>query len=74
MFLTRLSALLLLLCPLPLMAQDATGTWPTEKTDQGHLEVQIAPCGAALCGVVTRVTSQEQQVRILPWAARWSGT
>ncbi|MDM0038020.1 DUF2147 domain-containing protein [Variovorax sp. J22G21] len=33
-------------------AADPRGRWITES---GNLEVEIAPCGAALCGIATRV-------------------
>lgn len=39
--------------PIAAVAQDATGIWRTEATEEGYLEVQIAPCGqAALCGTI----------------------
>lgn len=35
------------------IAQDATGLWQTAPGDNGgFLHVQIAPCGAALCGTI----------------------
>lgn len=40
--------------PLPALAQDATGLWRSEATDEGYIEVRIAPCGAALCGTIQR--------------------
>ncbi len=78
----------LLLCALPVMAaaQDATGVWRTEATQEGYLEVQIAPCGAALCGTILRardLAGKEQAYphtgRKMIWdmvadgAGRWSG-
>ncbi len=36
-------------------AGDAGGLLGRWLTDNGNLEVQIAPCGAAVCGTVTRV-------------------
>lgn len=45
-------------------AQDASGIWRTESSDQGYLEVQVAPCGGkALCGTILRardLTGTEQ--------------
>ena len=36
-------------------AKDATGLWRTISTDEGYLEVKIAPCnGGALCGTILR--------------------
>jgi uncharacterized protein (DUF2147 family) len=35
------------------LAQDVTGVWKTEANDEGsYLEVEIAPCGEALCGTI----------------------
>ncbi len=42
--------LLLCLCTAPAQAQ--TGRWLTES---GNLEIEIAPCGQALCGTAVRV-------------------
>ena len=42
----------LLLFPTILQAQDVTGTWRTHKTERGTLIVNIAPCGASLCGKI----------------------
>ena len=39
---------------LPALAQDARGVWRTEATDDGYLEVEIAPCGPHLCGKILR--------------------
>lgn len=34
-------------------AQDTLGIWKTEANDEGnYLEVEIAPCGGALCGTI----------------------
>lgn len=39
----------------PAAAQDVTGIWRTEKTGNGYLEVQIAPCaGGKICGTILR--------------------
>lgn len=53
----------LILSPTVSSATDATGTWRTEATDQGHVEVEMRPCGAALCGTIVRArdpAGQEQ--------------
>jgi uncharacterized protein (DUF2147 family) len=42
----------LLLFPTFLQARDVTGTWRTHKTERGTLIVNIAPCGASLCGKI----------------------
>jgi uncharacterized protein (DUF2147 family) len=47
-----LAALVALAAPVAALAQDATGVWRTEATDEGYLEVRIAPCGEALCGTI----------------------
>jgi uncharacterized protein (DUF2147 family) len=46
----------MLICmPLAAMAQDVTGIWRTELTEEGHLEVQIEACGdTTLCGTILR--------------------
>ena len=48
------AVLLTLSTPLAAQAQEIKGIWKTEATDQGYLEVQIAPCGPALCGTILR--------------------
>jgi uncharacterized protein (DUF2147 family) len=45
---------LLIAAPLPALAQDATGLWRSEATEEGTIEVKIAPCGPALCGTILR--------------------
>jgi uncharacterized protein (DUF2147 family) len=43
-------------------AKDATGVWRTEPTEQGYLEVRIAPCdGQALCGTILRARDLQGQ-------------
>ena len=42
----------LLLCVLASTAYGQTGRWITAS---GNLEIEIAPCGQALCGTVVRV-------------------
>ncbi len=51
----RLGVLLLLVAATPALAGPApTGHWITAS---GNIEVEIAPCGAALCGTITKVLS-----------------
>jgi uncharacterized protein (DUF2147 family) len=39
-------------------AEPATGTWKTETGDSGaYLHVDIAPCGANLCGTISKVVN-----------------
>jgi len=35
-------------------AQDATGVWQTEVDDGNYAHITIAPCGNAVCGVISR--------------------
>ena len=49
-----LALALLIAAPLPGLAQDATGLWRSEATEEGYIEVKIAPCGTALCGTILR--------------------
>lgn len=51
-------------------AQDASGLWRTEATDQGHLEVRIVPCGAALCGKIVRAVDTAGQSAPYPHTGR----
>ncbi len=72
--------------PFAAVAQDATGTWRTEATNEGALEIQIAPCGANLCGTIARAIGPDGQSgpyphlgRQMVWdmapngAGQWSG-
>ena len=36
------------------MAEGVIGTWRTDATTEGHLEIRIATCGEALCGEIVR--------------------
>ncbi len=47
-------ALKVVLLPSGAMAEGVLGTWRTEATDQGHLDIQISACGEALCGKIVR--------------------
>ena len=40
-------------------AQNALGVWRTESTPEGFLEVQLAPCAAALCGTILRARTPD---------------
>lgn len=51
-------------------AQDATGLWRTESTAEGYLEVQIAPCGAALCGAILRARDVQGREQPYPHVGR----
>jgi uncharacterized protein (DUF2147 family) len=42
-------------------AQSAVGTWRSAQTERGHIEIVIAPCGAALCGTIARAFSPAGQ-------------
>ncbi len=35
-------------------AQDAIGVWQTEVDDGNYAHITIAPCGGAVCGVISR--------------------
>lgn len=52
-------------------ARDATGVWRTEPTDQGVLEVRIAPCGEALCGTIERARDLAGQEQPYEHTGRW---
>jgi uncharacterized protein (DUF2147 family) len=44
----------------PALAQDATGTWQTERGDTGGLlHVDIAACGDMLCGTIARAFDKD---------------
>ncbi|MEL6203757.1 MAG: DUF2147 domain-containing protein [Pseudomonadota bacterium] len=48
------AAALTLICG-PALAEPAVGTWQTEPGDAGAFaHVRIAPCGAQVCGTITR--------------------
>jgi uncharacterized protein (DUF2147 family) len=53
------------------LAGDALGLWRTESTDQGHLEVRVAPCdGGALCGTIMRARDAQGQEQAYPHTGR----
>lgn len=45
-----ISLVTIMALPVPVLAQDVVGVWRTEETKEGHLEIKISPCAAALCG------------------------
>lgn len=50
-----LTVVLAVLAGPALAADPAEGTWKTKPDDNGHFGyVEIAPCGAALCGVLVK--------------------
>jgi uncharacterized protein (DUF2147 family) len=68
------------------IAQDASGLWRTESNGEGYLEVRVAPCGSAMCGVIERARSNAGAVaefehvgKRMLWdmtpdgAGKWSG-
>jgi|HotLakDrversion2_1040250.scaffolds.fasta_scaffold09689_3 uncharacterized protein (DUF2147 family) len=57
--------------PIAATAQDATGLWRTEATQEGYLEVQIAPCGAELCGTILRARDLQGHEQPYPHVGRW---
>lgn len=57
--------------PMAATAQDATGVWRTEATQEGYLEVRIAPCGAALCGTILRARDLQGREHPYPHVGRW---
>lgn len=64
-------ALLSVLFPTLALADSAQGLWRTEPTDQGYLEVSIAPCqGGALCGTILRARDQAGREQPYPHTGR----
>ncbi|WP_322888929.1 MULTISPECIES: DUF2147 domain-containing protein [unclassified Yoonia] len=57
--------------PIAATAQDATGLWRTEAAQEGYLEVQVAPCGAALCGTILRARDLQGREQPYPHLGRW---
>ena len=44
------------------MADPAVGLWQTERNDDGNLaHVEVAPCGAKLCGTMVRAFGADNQ-------------
>ncbi len=56
-----LFAAALVLAAVPVLAQDASGTWKTQTNERGaYLHVRIGPCGddnAQTCGVITEAVN-----------------
>lgn len=64
-------ALVTALAPALGLANDAQGLWRTEPTDQGYLEVRIAPCdNGALCGTILRARDLQGQEQPYPHTGR----
>lgn len=40
-------------------AQDALGVWQTEVDDGAYAHITIAPCGDAVCGVISRTFNSD---------------
>jgi uncharacterized protein (DUF2147 family) len=40
-------------------AQDANGVWQTEVDDGAYAHITIAPCGDAVCGVISRTFNSD---------------
>lgn len=57
--------------PMAATAQDATGVWRTQATQEGYLEVRIAPCGAALCGTILRARDPQGREHPYPHVGTW---
>ena len=51
----------LVILPVSVAADGATGVWRSQPTEQGHIEITIQPCGATLCGVITRAINTQGQ-------------
>lgn len=51
---TLMAAALMLLASPALAADPVIGLWQTQPDDGAYAHVQIAPCGAAICGTIRR--------------------
>jgi len=58
-FQKSLFILALFVLPTSAFAQDANGLWRTQTNEQGHLEIEIEKCGAALCGTIVRARNPD---------------
>jgi uncharacterized protein (DUF2147 family) len=54
MFRTMIAAFALATCATLASADPVEGIWQTEPDDGAFAHVQMAPCGAAICGVIVR--------------------
>lgn len=45
----------------PALANELTGVWRTEASEEGYLDIRFAPCGAAMCGTIIRARNPEGQ-------------
>lgn len=56
------STCILIATTVAVMAEPAAGTWKTEADDSGaYLHVDIASCGAKLCGTIVKVVGNDDQ-------------
>lgn len=55
--LLHLAAFALIFAPASAFANSAVGTWKSEPNERGHIEIEIAPCGSALCGTIVRAVA-----------------
>lgn len=44
-------------------ADPVEGVWQTEPDDGAYAHIQIAPCGAAFCGVISRTFNDEGEYK-----------
>lgn len=58
-FQKSLIVIALFVLPTSVFAQDANGLWQTQTNEQGHLEIEIEKCGAALCGTIVRARNPD---------------
>ncbi|TNF58863.1 MAG: DUF2147 domain-containing protein [Rhodobacteraceae bacterium] len=66
-----LAALVALAAPVAALAQEVAGVWRTEATDEGYLEVRIAPCGEAICGTILGARDLTGHPQPYDHAGRW---
>jgi len=69
----RLAALAIALSAAPgiALAQGVEGIWRTEATEEGTLEIRLAPCaGNALCGTILRARDLQGREQPYPHTGR----
>jgi len=60
---TALAAVFLSFTATTAFADGPTGTWSSEKNDEGKwIDVTIAPCGEQICGTITKVHGGDTSV------------
>lgn len=47
----------------PALAEPVLGTWQTQPDDGAYAHVQMAPCGGAICGKITRTFNASGEYR-----------